>query len=116
MPPPTHVGNPMSLSHFVGNIAGLPSWSRLYIPKATTEINLSTQCFPRTVDSRDLNDDEMKDFESSVARAGLSEFFSADQLTDIVDNLRQQHAEYTEKELASAIDFYWKNDAFIHLL
>jgi hypothetical protein len=37
------------------------------------------------------------------------------QLEDVVENLRQQRPTFSSSDVVAAIDFYWKNDAFIDL-
>jgi hypothetical protein len=111
--------NPFSetkrLGLFVEHPDELPEWSWLYIANTVTEITLDTLCLPTATDSSDLNEEEFKEFEAYAESAGLRSFLDGDQLEDIIENLRQQSVDFTQQQLATAIDFYWRHDAFIDL-
>jgi hypothetical protein len=55
------------------------------------------------------------EFEAYAERIRLRSFFCRDQLRDIIENLRQQRTDFTRPQLATAVDFYWRRDAFIDL-
>jgi hypothetical protein len=67
MPLPEHIGQPKSLGHFLQHLADLPPWSWLYVPEATRQITFAVQCFPKTVDSRDMSESEADGFDASIA-------------------------------------------------
>jgi hypothetical protein len=103
------------LGHFVEHLAELPRWSWLYIVADEGEITLATVCHPTAEDSRDMSEEEIQEFEAYTERIGLHSFFYRDQLRDIIENLRQQRSAFTSQQLAMAIEFYWRHDAFIDL-
>lgn len=103
------------LGAFVEHLAELPRWAWLYISNTETKITLDTLCLLTVTDSRDMSEEEIQEFEDWAEREGLRLFFCRDQLEDIIENLRQQSAGFTPQQLAAAIDFYWRRDAFIDL-
>jgi hypothetical protein len=115
VPVPDPFRKAMPLGHFVVHLAELPLWSWLYIAADTPEITLDTLCHPTATNSRDMSEDEIQEFEAYAKRIGLRSFFCRDQLRDIVENLTQQRSDFTSQQLATAIDFYWRHDAFIDL-
>ena len=74
------------------------------------EITLDTSCLTVREDF-----DEFDEFAEQLEDDNIHSFLSTAQLEDIVENLRLQKAEYTDEELPTAVNFYWKNDAFIAL-
>jgi hypothetical protein len=112
-PVPFHESN--SLKYFIENLVGLSRWSWLYIKSNETNITLSTVCHPTAVDSREMSDDEVDEFEAYAEQSGLRCFFSRDQLEEIIANLNQQCSNFTEHQLVAAISFYWRHDAFIDI-
>ena len=92
------------------------AWDRwLYIPASVTHITLDTPCYATTFDSRDCSPEELDEFDAMVERTGMRSFFYRRQLDEVRDNLRLQQHDYTIEQLATAIDFYWRHDAFIDL-
>jgi hypothetical protein len=79
-----------------------------FISESTDFITLNTLC--REVNLDDYLDEEIDEY---CMRESVKEFFSKDQLEDILNNLQQQRPNFSEKELEQAINFYWQNDAFI---
>lgn len=115
MPAPSPYCETKRLGFFIDRLSELPRWSWLYIADVETEITLDTLCLPTATNSRDMSEQEIQEFEAYAKRAGLRSFFNRDQLQDIIENLRQQRADFTPQQLATAIDFYWRHDAFIDL-
>lgn len=116
MDSPLHqLGEAQPLCHFVEHLSNIPKWSWLYIAESVRDVGLRTACYLRSIDFRDLSDQEYEDFESAVHAAGLKCFLSRDQLADIVDNLAEQRSDYGSEHLEAAVDFYWKHDAFLTL-
>jgi hypothetical protein len=113
MPLPAHIGESKPLSHFIERLAEVPPWCWLYVSHATDDVTLTLPCYPKTTDSREMSDEELDEFEASVARVGLKSFLSPAQLADVIDNLRQQRPTHSLNDVVTALDFYWKNDAFI---
>ena len=103
------------LSYFVSHLADLPNWLWLYVGADTSEILIDTVCHPTAADSRDMSDEEIERFEAYSTHAGLRSLLCRDQLQEIFDNLKEQQAASSQEELAAAINFYWKHDAFIDL-
>jgi hypothetical protein len=93
----------------------LPSSGWLYIPQSIREVKVTTECYPREIDSREVSEEEISEFEAAVAAAGFKSFLTDDQLRDVIANLELQRAGYTREDLERAIDFYWRRDAFIVL-
>jgi len=115
MPTSNLFREPCRLGHLVEHLTELPSWSWLYIGADQTAITLDTLCLPTATDSRDMSEEEIQEFEAHAQSNGLRAFFCRDQLQDIIENLRRQRAEFTPQQLAVAIDYYWRRDAFIDL-
>ena len=113
MPKPTPFREAKPLGHFIEHLAELPRWSWLYIAVTEPDITLDTACHPTATDSRDMSEEEIQEFEAYTELSGLRSFFYRDQLRDIIENLRLQRSDFTPQQLATAIDFYWKHDAFI---
>ncbi|MGB3393958.1 MAG: hypothetical protein WA956_08690 [Stenotrophomonas sp.] len=103
------------LSYFVTHLAELPDWSWLYIAADASEILSDTICHPTATPSCDMSDEEIEAFEAYAECAGLRSFFCRDQLQQIADNLTGQCSTFTQKQLVTAINFYWRHDAFIDL-
>jgi hypothetical protein len=82
----------------------------LFIDASTERITLDLVC--SFVATDDYLDDELNSY---CDQNGLKHFFYKDQLRDIKSNLSAQRTEFTESDLEKAIDYYWQNDAFIHL-
>ena len=115
MPTPNPFSEAKPLGYFIEHLGELPRWSWLYISAEEREITLDTICHPQAHDSRDMSEDEIQEFEAYAERIGLRSFFYRDQVRDIIENLRQQRSDFTTQQLATAIDFYWRHDAFIDL-
>ena len=115
MPTPNPFHEAKTLGHFIEHLAELPRWSWLYVAATESGITLDTVCHPTATDSRDMSEEETREFEAYAERIGLRSFFYRDQLRDIIENLRLQRPDFTPQQLAAAIDFYWRHDAFIDL-
>ncbi len=115
MPTPTPFHEAKSLGYFIEYLAELPRWSWLYITATESDITVDTVCHPMATDSRDMSEEEIEEFEAYAERSGLRSFFYCDQLRDIIENLRLQRSDFTSQQLVTAIDFYWRHDAFIDL-
>jgi len=103
------------LHDFIAHLAELPEWAWLYIAAGESEITLDTVCRPCAINSCDVSAEEIEEFEAHAKREGLRSFFCQAQLEDIVGNLRQQRPGFTRQQLADAVNYYWKHDAFIDL-
>ncbi len=101
------------LVYFMEHLSELPTWSWLYVDTNTLQITLDTMCHPKAMSSWDMSEEENDDFDAHAELAGLKCFFCRDQLEEIRSNLMEQTPCFTLQQLASAIDFYWTNDAFI---
>lgn len=101
------------LGFFIDNICELPSHSWLYLAASISEVSADTMCFPTVTDSRDMTDEEYELFETGAAQAGLKCFLQRAQIEDVLTNLLAQGAHVTTEDFASAINYFWKNDAFI---
>jgi hypothetical protein len=53
--------------------------------------------------------------EEWIGQNGYGMFLGEDQLEDIAENLRQQVPAYSPDQLVQAVDYYWRNDAFIDI-
>ena len=96
------------LGSVLSNIEALPPDSWLYISESVAEVDANTLCLPISSDSEDP-----EDVERVVRGNGLKEFLSASDLVEVIENLRQQKSTFTELELIEAVNYFWKNDAFI---
>ena len=103
------------LGFFIENIGELPGHSWLYIATSMSEVSADTMCFPTVTDSRDMTDEEYELFETGAAQAGLKCFLQRVQIEDVLTNLLAQGARFTTEDFALAINYYWRNDAFIKL-
>lgn len=115
MPLPAHLGEPKPLGEIVDHLDEM-SWSSwLYVRQTTRDIDLAVECFLSDFDSQQASEEEVDEFEASVAAAGFKAFFCREQLEGILRNLRLQRRAHGPTEIAKAIDYYWKHDAFIAL-
>ena len=108
-------GPAQPLSYFVERLAYLPRHSWLYVANDADRIDVRTPCCPCLVNTGDLSDEEADDLDLYASTIGLKTLLCPDQLEEIIENLRQQHARFTDEDLSAAIDYYWKHDAFIDL-
>ena len=105
-------GPPQPLKHFLGTLDSLPDrW--LYVSSSVNEIEAQTPCRACVVDGMDLSPEEQGELDEYPKTVGLKSFLCLSQLADIVSNLRQQRPSFTELDLMAAVNFYWRNDAFI---
>jgi hypothetical protein len=107
--------NPRPLREFLARLAGLPRHCWLYVPTTVTEITLETPCYATRFDSRDLSPEEQDEFDSFVEQTGMRSLLCVPQLEEVQANLNIQHPEFSLGNLADAVDFYWKHDAFVDL-
>jgi hypothetical protein len=115
MPPPAHVHGPKALGEIV-DCLDERAWSGwLYVRKTLQDVDLAVECFASDFDSQQASEEEVVDFEGAVAGAGLKIFLCREQLEDILENLRLQRRAYGRTEVARAIDYYWKQGAFMVL-
>jgi hypothetical protein len=96
------------LGSVLDHIESLPKGSCLYISSGIEEVDASTLCLPIALDKEDP-----KDVEWFLKGDALQEFLFATDLEDVIENLRLQQGTYSEAELIAAVNYYWKNDAFI---
>jgi hypothetical protein len=106
---------PRPLRDFLSRLAELPRHVWLYIPASVTAITLDTPCSATTFDSRDLSPEEQDEVDSLAERTGMRCFFYRGQLEEIHANLSCQCPDFTPEQFITAIDFYWRHDAFIDL-
>ncbi|NJM75261.1 MAG: hypothetical protein HC852_05085 [Acaryochloridaceae cyanobacterium RU_4_10] len=76
----------------------------------TEELNLNSLCLALR---EDLN--EFHEYTEQLKNNGFREFLSSARLENIVENLQKQKFDYTDSDLTLALNFYWKNNAFIDL-
>ncbi|WP_444945063.1 DUF7716 domain-containing protein [Microbulbifer sp. ZKSA006] len=64
-----------------------------------------------------MDDDEYGKLEEEVLSQGkdFGNVLHADQLEDIVENLKMQKTDYSDKELETAINYYSEHDAFYQI-
>lgn len=102
------------LDWWVNNLEIMSRDTWLWIFQQTKCLQPDTGCF--AVDEGiALSPDEQDQREVDLEKSGLTCFFSKDQLEDIVQNLKAQKNNYGQQDLYAAINYYWKNDAFIEL-
>ena len=106
---------PRSLRDFLSRLSEVPRHVWLYIPATVTNITLDTPCYATAFDSRDLSPEEQDEFDALAERTLLRCFFYRDQLEDIRANLMLQRSDFTPDQFITAIDYYWRHDAFIDL-
>jgi len=104
---------PEPLRDVLARLSELSGDRWLYIASSITDITLDTPCSARTFDSREASPEERDEFDAMVEQMGLRSFLCGSQLEDIIINLKLQRADYTPQQLAAAIDYYWRHDAFI---
>ena len=106
---------PRPFRDFLSRLSELPQHVWLYIPTSVDEITFDSPCFATTFDSRGLSREEQDELDALVEGTGMRCFFCRDQLEDIRSNLALQRPDFTGEQFISAIDFYWRHDAFIDL-
>jgi hypothetical protein len=88
------------------------------MPPRAIAVPFATQkslCYATTFDSRHCSPEELDEFDAMAERTGMRSLFNRCHLDEVRENLRLQQQDYTMEELATAIDFYWRHDAFIDL-
>lgn len=103
------------LREILAGLDDLPRHVWLYIPASITVIAHETPCYATTFNTRDLSPEEQDEFDLQTEREKIRCFFNREQLEDIRANLEAQRPGFPAELLVSAIDFYWKHDAFIDL-
>lgn len=106
---------PRPLRDFLPRLSELPRHIWLYISALVTAITLDTPCYATTFDSRNLSPEEQDEFDALAERTGVRCFFCRDQLEEIRTNLTLQRSDFTPEHFVTAIDYYWRHDAFIDL-
>ncbi len=101
------------LSEWINSLHTMSREVWLWIPDETIELIESTPCL--SVSSGDLSPEEQEQQEAELKQGGLQCLFFKDQIEDIADNLRQQKPSCSRKDLFLALNFYWKNDAFMEV-
>ncbi len=78
------------------------------------DYSLDMMIFQVHPESWDLDDDEYEKLEDEVLSQGkgFGNVLNADQLEDIIDNLKMQKSDYSDKELEAAINYYSEHDTF----
>ncbi len=115
MPTPAPFLDAKPLGSVIKQLSELPKWTWLYISNSESRVTLTTKCSQTAVDSRQMSEQEIDDIESSAVLAGLKCFLSREQLEDIIGNLGQQEPQFTAEQLAAAVDYNWRHDAFVDL-
>ena len=110
-----YLGKSRTLIEWVSGEVEYPADGLLYIQSTESSLNASTPCWPCVIESIDLSDKEYDEMELWIENNGYMEFLGKDQLEDIISNLQQQVSNFSESQLIGAIEYYWKNDAFICL-
>ena len=108
MPEVQEAAPPRTLREIIRSLHMLRHGDWLMIPRDTKRITLDLPC--RTVFLDDYLDDEIEDY---CTREQVREFFYSGPLEEIRHNLAAQRPNYSDAELETAIDFYWRRDAFI---
>ncbi len=108
MPKVKEFCSPMSLQLLFDSLADIPWQNRVYIANSTSKIELETLCY--IVDIDEHLDDEIESYEEENA---LKDLFHCQTIEDIRCNLQHQLPMYSRTQLAEAIDYYWRNDAFV---
>lgn len=62
------------MGYFVDHLNELPPSGWLYIRTGTTDINLTTDCYPVEIDSWEVSEEEMVAFETDAKAAGFKGF------------------------------------------
>lgn len=76
------------MGYFVDHLDELPPSGWLYIRAGTTDITLTTECYPVEIDSREASEEEMVAFETDANAAGFNGFLCDAQIRDVDLNLR----------------------------
>lgn len=82
-----------------------------------TSYSLDMTIYPVYPETWDFEDGEYEELEDTVLSQGkgFGNLLNADQLEDIIDNLKMQKSDYSDRELEAAINYYDENDAFYHV-
>tara|TARA_R110001599_G_scaffold346101_1_gene571027 strand:- start:231 stop:560 length:330 start_codon:yes stop_codon:yes gene_type:complete len=102
------------LNWWVNNLKAMPRDIWLWILQETNSLLPDTRCFA-VGSGIDLSPEEQDQREADLESSGLICLFFKDQLEDIEQNLKAQKKDYDQRDLYAAINYYWKNDAFISL-
>ncbi len=113
--PEEQLGSPRELIAWLTQIGRFPGDGWLVIRDDTEIIRGDLVCWPKVFSARDLSDDEYDQLDDWLNENGYEYFLNQDQLGEIVENLRQQDPSYSTEALVTAVNFYWRNDAFIDI-
>lgn len=105
------LGDPAKLREWLDRLGDFPGEGWLVIRTSVDEPTLDMHCWPLVDRIGKMAQEELE----ALSQAGYRDFLSDELLEDIVSNLRQQNEDFVESQLEAAIQFYWKNDAFIVL-
>jgi hypothetical protein len=108
-----YLGEPKKLIELISGSVPYLADGWLYIKSGVMDISLSTLCWPGTIESIELSNDEYSEMESWLEENGFKSFLDKEQIEDIASNLGQQLSSYTDVQLMEAVRYYWKNDAYI---
>ncbi|MGO2476804.1 MAG: DUF7716 domain-containing protein [Pseudoalteromonas sp.] len=109
------VGEGVTLRSYLADLQGnrFSEWMISDVDKYSLEMLI----YPVYLETWDLNPEEYELIEDAVLSQGngFGNVLSAEQLEDIISNLKMQKAGYSDAELETAINYYDENDAFFEL-
>ena len=110
------IGEGITLKHYLQTCQADEDSSEWMIFNSSN-YSLNMMVYPVTLDNWDIDDDEYIKIESEVLShgEGYGNLMNADQLVDIIENLKMQKANYSESELEEALNYYSEHDAFINI-
>ncbi|MFT7387663.1 MAG: hypothetical protein ACI8VC_000904 [Candidatus Endobugula sp.] len=100
------------LTWWLRNLQVMPHDTWLWISKSENYLSLNTACLSIS-GAVEISDEEYEAKESDLVSQGLVCFFCKEQIESIKNNLSQQVINYSKTQFIEAINYYWKNDAFI---
>lgn len=77
------------------------------------DFKLDTLLYPVLLDTSEMELDEYVQAEGRVLEMGYANCLHADQLADILSNLRRQKPGYTDEDLEASINHYAEHDCFL---
>jgi len=103
-----------TLFELLGNLSNLDRDDFPWIRRSEQVVSAKT---PYVILNGDINisNEEYEFLEAELIQRGYKEFLSKEDLLSIIQNLEQQKASYSSEHLFAAINYYWKNDAFIQI-
>ena len=101
------------LEYWLGNPKALSRGVSLWVPIDTKKLCAETICYG-VDENADLSNDEFDLREQELSNLGLECLLDSDEIKQVENDLKRQKKNYLQEDLYEAIDYYWKNDAFVN--